>query len=158
MSDTAFEPNYSGRAMSCIYQELSSIRPSSGIPSRKSMHHPHRNFAFRQSIHSKESYDLLEDLAVGEFILFAVDRDGLVPCPLVVDELLVLSLLGVELGELVALVVGGDIESREGLLSTDDEGTLDDGIVALSVDGRGTKDVLAAGLETSKESTCNVVS
>lgn len=77
---------------------------------------------------------LLEHLAVGPLVRLAVDGDGLVPRPLVVDKLLVLLALGVELGELVALVVGSDIKSRERFLSTDKEGTLDDGVVGLAVD------------------------
>lgn len=73
---------------------------------------------------------------------------------MVVDELLVLGLLGVELGEGVALIVGSDIESRESLLSTDEESTLDDGVVGLSVYGSSTEKVLAATLKTSEETTC----
>jgi hypothetical protein len=81
----------------------------------------------------KKKKHLLENLAVSPWVLLAVDDDGLVPRPLVVDKLLVLSLGGVELGELVALVVGSDIESGESLLTTDEEGTLDDGLVGLAV-------------------------
>jgi hypothetical protein len=44
---------------------------------------------------------LLEDLAVSKLHGLAVDDNGLVPCPHVVDELLVLGLSGVELGEVV---------------------------------------------------------
>lgn len=100
---------------------------------------------------------LLEDLAVGKLHGLAVDDDGLVPGPHVVDELAVLGLAGVELGEAVGLDVRGDVEGRHGLLATDDEGTLDDGVVGLAKDGTATEDVLAAGLETSEETTDLVV-
>ena len=99
---------------------------------------------------------LLEDFAVSPFIRLTVDGDGLVPRPLVVDELLVLGLLGVELGELVALVVWGDIESRESLVASDEERTLDNRVVGLAIDGSGTENVLAAGLETGEETTWNM--
>lgn len=103
------------------------------------------------------SVNLLEDLAVGELHGLAVDDDGLVPGPHVVDELAVLGLGGVELGEFVGLDIGGDFEGGGGLLATDNEGTLDDGVVGLAEDGTGTEDVLAAALETSEEATDLVV-
>jgi hypothetical protein len=77
---------------------------------------------------------LLEDLAVSPLVGLAVDIDRLVPGPLVLDELLVLSLGGVKLGELVGLPVWGDVESGDGLLSTDEEGTTDDAVVGDTVD------------------------
>ena len=42
---------------------------------------------------------LFEDLAVSPLVLFAVDSDRLVPGPLILQELLVLGLIGVKLGE-----------------------------------------------------------
>jgi hypothetical protein len=72
---------------------------------------------------------LLENLSVSPLVRLTVDGDGLVPCPLVLDKLLVLGLGGVELGELVALIVGGYVESGEGLLTANDKGTLDDRVV-----------------------------
>lgn len=100
---------------------------------------------------------LLEDLAVGELVGLAVDDDGLVPGPHVVDVLPVLRLGGVELGELVGGNVGSDLKGGGGVLATDDEGTLDDGVVGLAEDGTGTEDVLAAALETGEEATDLVV-
>lgn len=100
---------------------------------------------------------LLEDLAVGEVVGLAVDGDRLVPGPHVVDELLVLLLGGVELGELVGGHVGSNLEGGGGVLATDDKGTLDDGVVGLAEDGTGTEDVLAAALETGEEATDLVV-
>lgn len=100
---------------------------------------------------------LLEDLAVGKLHGLAVDDDGLVPGPHVVDELPVLGLGGVELGEGVGLHVGGDIEGGLGLLATDNEGTTDDGVVGLTEDGTAAEDVLAAALETREEATDLVV-
>lgn len=101
----------------------------------------------------REFCPLLEDLSVRPLVGLAVDVDRLVPGPHVVDKLLVLSLGGVELGELVALVVRGDIEGRKSLLATDDECTTDDRVIGDTEDGRATKEVLAAGLETSEETT-----
>jgi SAM-dependent methyltransferase len=49
-----------------------------------------------------------------------------------------------------------DVESGEVVLTTDDEGTLDDGVVVLAVDGAAAEDVLAGGLETVEETTCDV--
>jgi hypothetical protein len=107
--------------------------------------------------HRRQQGTLLEDLAIGKLHGLAVDDDRLVPSPHVVDELLVLGLGGVELGEGVRLHVGGDIERRLGLLATDDKGTLDDRVVGLAEDGASTEDVLAATLETREEATDLVV-
>lgn len=90
-------------------------------------------------------------------VLLAVDNDTGLPRPHVLEVLLVLGLGGVELGELVALVVGSDIEGGEVLLASDDESTLDDGVVVLSVDGSTTEDVLARALKTGEEAANQVV-
>jgi hypothetical protein len=60
-------------------------------------------------------------------VVLAVDSDRVLPGPLIVNESLVLGLLGVELGEAVGLPVRSDIEGRLSLVSTDYESTLDDG-------------------------------
>lgn len=99
------------------------------------------------------SIRLLEDLAVGPLVGLAVDLDAALAGPLVLDELAVSLALGVELGEVVALVVGSDVEGGKSLLAADKEGTLDDGVVGDTVDGNDTKEVLAAGLEASEETT-----
>lgn len=100
---------------------------------------------------------LFEDLAVGVLVLLAVDNDRAVPSPLSLNELTVLRLGGVKLGERVALVVRSDIEDREVLLATDDESTLDDGVVVLSVNGSRSEDVLAGGFQAGVEATDEVV-
>lgn len=64
---------------------------------------------------------------------------------------------GVELLEVVALPVGGDVEGGNVLLASDDESTLDDGVVVLAVDGRTSEDVLAGTLKTVVEATNQVV-
>jgi hypothetical protein len=110
-----------------------------------------------QSSRRQKSNTLLHDLAVGELVGLAVDDDGLVPGPHVVDELLVLGLGGVELGEGVGLHVGGNLKGRGGVLAADDKGTLDDGVVVDAEDGTGTEDVLAAALETGEETADLVV-
>ena len=102
---------------------------------------------------SLQTTSLLEDLAVSPLVLLALLLDGLVPGPHAVDERLVLGLLGVELGELVALVVWGDIEGWEGLLATDVESTPNDGVVRNAENGGSTEEVLAAGLEAVEEAT-----
>ena len=109
------------------------------------------------SVKQVSNNTLLHDLAVGELVGLAVDNDGLVPGPHVVDKLLVLGVGGVELGEGVGLHVGGDLEGGGSLLATDDKGTLDDGVVGLAEDSTGTEDVLAAALETGEETTDLVV-
>ena len=65
--------------------------------------------------HSSNDHRLLEDLAVSPLVGLAVDLNGLVPGPLIIDVLLVLG--RVELGEVVALVVGGNVDGGEDLLS-----------------------------------------
>ena len=99
---------------------------------------------------------LLEDLSVGPWVLLAVDDNGLLPGPLLVDELPVLRLGSIKLGELVALVVRSDIEAGEFILATDEEDTLDDRVVGGTVHGSTPKDVLAGSLKTSEESTDQV--
>ena len=96
---------------------------------------------------------LLEYLSIRPFIGLAFDLNRLIPAPLVIDEFLVLRLTGVKLRELVALVIGCDIEGRLFLLAPDDEGTLNDGVVLDAVYGCGTKDVFSGGLETREETT-----
>ena len=76
---------------------------------------------------------------------------------IVVDKLLVRGFGWVELGELVALVVWSHVESWESLLATDDEGTLDNGVVVLSVDGSTAEDVLARALQAVVEAADQVV-
>lgn len=98
-------------------------------------------------------HHLLEHLAVGPFIRLAVHHNRLVPGPLVVDKLLVLLLLGIELGEGVALIVGSNIERCESILATDKECTLDDGVVGHAINRRSAEDVLAASLKAGEETT-----
>jgi hypothetical protein len=100
---------------------------------------------------------LLEDLSVSPLVGLAVDSDWLVPTPLVFDERLVLWVGWVELGELVALEVWGNIEGWERFLATDEESTPDDGVVCGSVNGCGTEKVFAAGLESVEESTYSML-
>lgn len=90
-------------------------------------------------------------------VLLAVVDNGLVPGPLGLEVGLVLGVGGVELLELVALVVGSDVKDGQVLLATDDEGTLDDGVVVLSVDGSAAEQVLPGCLQTGVEATNQVV-
>ena len=113
--------------------------------------HGINNHSSPSSSQTLSSVRLLEDLTVGPIIGLAIDGERLVPGPLVVDELLVLGLVGVELGELVTLPVRSDVESGGGVLAADDEGALDNGVVGLAVYGAAAEDVLARGLKTGKE-------
>lgn len=89
-------------------------------------------------------------------VLLAVDDDGLVPLPHGLDVGAVLGVLAVELDELVALPVGGNVESVLVVVTTDDESSVDDGVVVLSVDGSASEDVLAGSLQTGEETTNQV--
>lgn len=102
-------------------------------------------------------HSLLEDLTVSPLVRLAVVLDRLIPCPHALDELLVLGLGGVELGELVRLEVRGNVEGRKGLLATDDESTTDGRVVGNTVDGSASEEVLAGSLKTVEETTDLVV-
>lgn len=93
-----------------------------------------------------------EHLPIRPVVFLSIYLDGLVPAPLVLQELLILGLGRIELAELVALIVGCDIEGGESLVATDEEGTSDDGVVAGTVDGGSAEEVFAAAFETSEES------
>ena len=90
-------------------------------------------------------------------VLLAVDDNGLVPRPLSLDVGTVLRLAGVELGELVALVVGSDVKDGQVVLAADDKGTLNDGVVVDTVDGGAAEEVLARSLQTVVEAADEVV-
>ena len=101
---------------------------------------------------------LLEDLAISPLVGLAANSDRLVPRPLVLYEFLVLGLAGVKFGEFVALPVGCDVEGGESFVAADHEGTFDDGVVGLAVDGGRAEEVLAGSLETVEETTwCTLV-
>lgn len=105
----------------------------------------------------KKATRLLENLAISVLVLLAVVHNRLVPGPLSLDVGPVLGLVGVELLELVALIVGSNVEDGQVLVATDDEGTLDDGVVVLSVDGSAAEQVLPGSLQTGVEATNQVV-
>lgn len=141
------------------YGEPRAIDP---FPKHDSHNHDHYTVflpalnPLKKKRYTTEEYRLLEDLAVSPWVLLASNNDWLLPGPLLVDELLVLRLGSIKLGELVALVVRGDIESWESFLATDDEGTLDDRVVLDTVDGSTAEDVLAGSLETSEKTADQV--
>lgn len=93
---------------------------------------------------------------VGPFFALTDNRD--VPGPEVFDQLAVFLVGVVELLELVALPVRGDVESGNVLLTTDQESTTDEALVVLTIDGGSTEEVLARTLKTSEETTNQVVS
>lgn len=81
--------------------------------------------------------------------LFAVDNQ--VPGEGSLEELLVVLAGDVELLVLVRLPVGGDVDDGNDILTTEDEGTGDDGVVGLAEDTNGTEEVLPGSLETVEE-------
>ena len=96
-------------------------------------------------------------MTIGPLLNLAVNSDGNVLGPHVLNELAVSLVGGVELGELVTLEVGADSESGLPLLAADHVGTVDDTVVVLAVNGLSTEEVLAGSLKTSLEATDQVV-
>lgn len=96
-------------------------------------------------------------MAIGPLLDLSVNGDGNVLGPHVLDELAVSLVGGVELGELVTLVVGADSEGGLPLLTAGHVGTVDNTVVVLAVDGLGTEEVLAGSLKTGLEATDQVV-
>jgi len=89
--------------------------------------------------------------------LLAVNGEGSVPGPDVLDVLAVSLGVGVELLEVVRLPVGSDIEGRNSLLAADEEHTLDNAGVVGAKDVLATEEVLARSLKTGVEATNQVV-
>jgi hypothetical protein len=83
----------------------------------------------------------------------ALDFNRGIPTPLLLNVSLIFSALRIKLGECVTLVVWCDIESWLSLLTTSDEGSLNDGIIGSSVDTGRSEEELSAGLETVEETT-----
>lgn len=92
-------------------------------------------------------------MAVNPGELLAVLDDRNVPGPHVSDEVAVSLVLGVELGERVALVVGADLDSGEVVLATDHDHTTDDTVVVDTVHTSSAEHVLAGSLKTVEETT-----
>ena len=87
---------------------------------------------------------LLEHLPVSPIVLLAIGSlNRLVPCPHVLEELLVGGLVRVEFGELVALPVRRDVKGRHCFLAAHYERTPDDGVVGRAIDAGGAEEVLA---------------
>jgi hypothetical protein len=99
---------------------------------------------------------LLEDFAISPWVLLAANDQWLLPSPLLVDELLVLRLRSIQLGELVTLKIWCDVKSRKSLLATNDKSTLDDRVILDTIYRSTSKDILTGSLQTSKESTDKV--
>ena len=105
----------------------------------------------------RQMMPLFEDVAISPGVLLAISFDSGVPGPHVLNELAVLLLGGVELLEVVALPVRGNVESSSMILATDHVNTTDEAVVVGTVDRLGTEDVLAGGLKTGLETTDQVV-
>lgn len=96
---------------------------------------------------------LFEDVAVNPGVLLAVNYNRYIPGPHVINELAVLFLGVVELGEGVALPVRSNAESSSGVLTTDHVDTADEAVVVDTIHALSTEDVLTRGLETSLQTT-----
>lgn len=94
---------------------------------------------------------LLANLALGPLVFLTVDGNRFVLGPLVLDESFVLGLASVKLGEGVAVNIRGNVKCRNMILTTDYEGSLNDGVVGLAIDGGSAEDVLAGALKTVEE-------
>lgn len=90
-------------------------------------------------------------------VLLAVVSNGLVPSPLSLNVGLVLRAAGVQLDELVALVVGSNVEDGLVVITTDDKSTLNDGVVVLAEDRGAAEEVLARSLQTVVEAADQIV-
>lgn len=83
--------------------------------------------------------------------------DGELPGHGVLEELLVVGVvLDVELGEVVRLPVGGDLDDGGSVLTTEDEDTVNERVVGCAEDEHGTEEVLARSLEAGKETADEV--
>lgn len=91
---------------------------------------------------------LLEDLSIRPLVRLALELDRLIPAPLVLQIRLIFLLGVVQLGEFIAFIVGGNVEGWESFVTTDEEDTLDDGVVTCAKDGGGTEEVLAGAFES----------
>lgn len=96
-------------------------------------------------------------MAVSGGEILAVNGEGGVPGPDVLNELAVGLGVGVELSEGVGLVVGGDLEGGGSLLAADEEDTIDNAGVVGTEDVLATEEVLAGSLKTGVEATDQVV-
>lgn len=144
-------PRHSSASLVAL-QQLHVPSPSHGSISCQSSseHRPNKALFPTQPPTHKET-SLLEHLPVGPLVRLALDFNRLVPGPHVVDEGVVLGLGGVELGELIRLVVRRHIEGWQCLLPADDEGALHDAVVRLAIDGGAAEYVLARSFETGEE-------
>ena len=105
----------------------------------------------------RQMISLFEDVAISPGVLLVINVDIGVPGPHVFNELAVLLLGGVELLEIVALPVRGNVESSSVILATDNVDTTDEAVVVGTIDRLGTEHVLAGGLKTGLETTDQVV-
>lgn len=125
------------------------------VVSTKQSHHlpPGINIKLIPSCHRLIAPPLLENLAIRPLVRLPILDDRLVPTPHVLDEFLVCRVAGVQLGELVAVVVGSDFESGCGFLATDQEYPFDDRGIGFAKDGGTAEDVFAGGFEAGEETT-----
>ena len=81
-------------------------------------------------------------------------HNRLIPAPHIIHKLLVPGLLGIQLGEGVALVVWSDVESGFLFLAADNEGAADDAVISFAIDRGAAENIFAGGFEAGEESTC----
>lgn len=97
--------------------------------------------------------NLFKYFSVRPLIFLPLTLDRLIPAPLIIDKFPIFGFAGIKLGKFVALVVGCDVKGRQSLLATDDEGTLNNGIIFDAVNRGAAKDVLAGPFEAGEKST-----
>lgn len=96
---------------------------------------------------------LFEHLSVRPFICLSLDLNGLVPAPHTINKGLGLLVCRVEFSEFITLVIRSHVKSRLGLVAPNNESTLYDTIIRLTVNGGAAEDVFARRFEASKETT-----
>lgn len=93
-------------------------------------------------------------MTVDPRVLLAVNVDRNIPSPQISNNLTVLFLGGIELGEAVALPVGGNIKGWEELLATGQINTSGQAVIVLPIHRVGAEEILSRSLKTSLETTC----
>jgi hypothetical protein len=87
----------------------------------------------------------------------AIDFNWLIPAPHGIDKSTILSLLWVELDEVIALPVRSDVKCWLSLWAASQESSTDDRVVALPVNAQGAEEVLSTCLKTVEETAYLVV-
>jgi hypothetical protein len=114
-------------------------------------HHLIPHACSRSIVQQPYSYCLLEDLSISRLVSLALDLNWNIRRPLVLKELLVFWLGGVQFHEVVALPVWSDVESFQRVLPSDKERSSNDAVVSGAIDRGNTEEVLARGFEPGEQ-------